>query len=40
MIEVKRERDYWVIFYNGKFYCTCDSRREVEAEIDSLSKEN
>lgn len=40
MIEVKRERDYWIIYYNGEFYCTCDNRREVDEEIMAIREGN
>lgn len=35
-IEVKRERDYWTIYVNDNFYCTCDSRTEVAEELSKL----
>ena len=32
--EIKREREYFVVYIHGNFYCTADTRDEAENEVD------
>ena len=36
MVEIKREREHWVILVDGKFYCSCDNMDEVREEIKGI----
>lgn len=38
-IEVKKERQYYVVLVDGKEYSHCDDLREVEEEIIEIKKE-
>ena len=40
MLEVKQERGVYYLYIDGKFYCSCDSNREVEEERESLQRNN
>ena len=40
MLEVKQERGIYYLYIDGKFYCSCDSQREVEEETTELQKNN
>ena len=35
-IEVRRTFDHYTVFVDGEFYCTAESRREAEDEIEEL----
>ena len=35
-IEVRRERDHYKVEVDGEFWCTCDSMREVDEEIEYI----
>ena len=32
--EIKREYEHFVVYINGNFYCTADTRDEAEREVD------
>jgi hypothetical protein len=35
-IDVKKEREHYVVEVDGHFYCSCDSREEARAEIPAI----
>ena len=37
--EIKRNREYFEVYIDGKFYCTADNEREAKSEIKSYLKE-
>lgn len=38
MITYAREKDHYVIYIDGEFYCTADDIREVKREIENLKE--
>lgn len=32
--EIKRVKDHYEVYINGKFYCTADSKKEAKKEIE------
>ena len=32
-IDITREKEYWVAYVDGKFFCTADSYSEAEEEV-------
>ena len=36
---IYKERDCYALYINGEFYCSGDSRREIEDELDEYLKE-
>jgi hypothetical protein len=40
MLEIKQERGIYYLYIDGKFYCSCDSSREVDEEVITLQKNN
>lgn len=39
MVEVRAERNYYVVLFNGEFYCTEDTWREAQATARKLKGE-
>lgn len=37
--KIKRERDHFEVYIDGKFYCTADSEKEAIREIQNYAKE-
>lgn len=37
--KIKRERDHFEVYINGKFYCTADSEKEAIREIQNYTRE-
>lgn len=35
---IKREREYFVVYINGKFYCTADNEKEAAQEVEGYIK--
>ena len=38
--EIKRSRGYYTVYLDGRFYCSADSVREAEDEIDEYARDN
>jgi hypothetical protein len=38
MLTVENERGVYYIYIDGKFYCSCENRRELEEEVTALQK--
>lgn len=38
-IEIRKLREYYIIFVNGRFHCSCDNMREVDEEIADMKGE-
>ena len=36
--EVKKNREHFVVYINGKFYCTADNVREAAEDIEEYCK--
>ena len=32
-VEVRHVMEHYEIYINGKFYCSCDNKREVDEEL-------
>lgn len=32
-VEIKHDRDHWVVYVNGEFFCTADSHLEAVKEL-------
>lgn len=39
MVEIKRNREYFDVYIDGKFYCTADNEREANQEADDYLSE-
>jgi hypothetical protein len=37
--KIKPERGHFVVYINGKFYCTADNMREAIKEVDNYARE-
>ena len=37
--DIKRNREHFDVYINGKFYCTADNESEAESEIQSYLEE-
>lgn len=38
--DIVKEKGYYTVYVNGKFYCTCDTYREAANEVaESMNKE-
>lgn len=37
--EIKREREHFVVYINGNFYCSADDEKEAATEIENYIKE-
>ena len=40
MLEIRQERGVYYLYIDGKFYCSCDSNREVDEEVTALQRNN
>lgn len=40
MIEIKKLTDHYAIYIDGKFWCTCESMREVTEELEEYERED
>ena len=38
-VEIRRTYDHYTVYIDGKFYCTADSRREAEDEVEEYEQE-
>ena len=38
MLEIKQEKGVFYLYIDGKFYCSCDDRKEVAEEKEFLQK--
>ena len=36
--EIKRNKEYFVVYINGKFYCTADNHQEAAKDIEEYLK--
>lgn len=37
--DIKRDREHYVVYINGEFYCTADKQNEAAKEIEEYMKE-
>lgn len=37
--KIKREREHFVVYINGKFYCSADNEKEAAKELENYVKE-
>lgn len=37
--DIKRNREYFEVYIDGKFYCTADNEKEAESEIKEYAME-
>lgn len=37
--KIKRDREHFVVYINGKFYCSADNEKEAAIEIENYAKE-
>ena len=37
--KIKREREHFEVYINGKFYCSADNEREAASEIENYVSE-
>lgn len=37
--KIKREREHFEVYINGKFYCSADNEREAVSEVESYVSE-
>lgn len=35
-IKVTQEREHYIIYVNGKFYCSADNLKEVQKELETI----
>lgn len=36
--DIKRERGHFVVYINGRFYCTADNQREAAQEVEEYAR--
>ena len=37
IVRIVRDRDHYVVYINGKFYCTADTYREAVQEVEQVN---
>jgi hypothetical protein len=37
IVRIVRDRDHYVVYINGKFYCTADTYREAVQELEQVN---
>lgn len=38
MVKIENERGIYYIYIDGKFYCSCENRRELDEELEDLQR--
>ena len=39
-VDVRKVREHYEVYVDGKFYCSCDNLREVDEELNNYENEN
>ena len=37
IVRIVRDRDHYVVYINGKFYCTADTYQEAKKELEQVN---
>ena len=37
IVRIVRDRDHYVVYINGKFYCTADTNQEAKKEMEQVN---
>lgn len=39
-VDIQKVMDHYEVYIDGKFYCSCDSLREVDEELENYETKN